>query len=101
MNININTNKLCLYYIDTKNVSKKLIMPPTRDKIAPLFKLVLACAFFLMLDNCERVGANENISITHIEELCIQKCPDHVSELFLENMPQRSRLQFEIWGLKD
>lgn len=94
--MNTFTNKLCSYYIDTKNVSKKLTMPPTRDKIAPFFKLFLVCAFFLMLDNCERVAANDNISITHIEELCIEKCPDHVSKFVGKYMPQRNRRLFEV-----
>ncbi len=56
-------------------------MPPyTRDKTSTLCKVLLVCAFFVMLDKSESVIASENISIAHIEESCIQKCPDHVSE---------------------
>lgn len=67
----------------TKNVSKKLTMPPARDKISTLFQIILVCAFWFMFVNCESAVASENISITHIEESCIQKCPDHVSEIIL------------------
>lgn len=54
-------------------------MPPTRDKISTPVKVIVICAFLFILDNCESAVASENISITHIEESCIQKCPDHVS----------------------
>ncbi|XP_037036977.1 protein sevenless isoform X3 [Bradysia coprophila] len=52
-------------------------MPPTRDKKSIPFSIYLVCVFLIMLDNCESATSSENISIAHIEESCIQKCPDH------------------------
>lgn len=57
-------------------------MPPTRDKISTVIQIFLVCTFLFKLDNCESAVASENISIAHIEESCILKCPDHVSVYF-------------------